>query len=168
MCVHACWVTLVVSYSLQPCGLSPLSMGFSRQEYWSGLPFPSPRDLPNLGIKSASLCLLPWQADSFINSATWETINPYSLPIRKIMLSLSFLFVLIFKKAFYFVLKWIEVKVTQLCLTLCNPMDCTVHGILQARILEWVAIPFSRGSSQPRDWTQVSHTAGGFFTSWAT
>ena len=45
---------------------------------------------------------------------------------------------------------------------------CTVHGVLQARILEWVAILFSRGSSQPRDWTQVSHTAGRFFTSWAT
>ena len=43
-----------------------------------------------------------------------------------------------------------------------------VHGILQARILEWVAVPFSRGSSQPRDRTQVSHIAGGFFTSWAT
>ena len=42
------------------------------------------------------------------------------------------------------------------------------HGILQARILEWVAFPFSRGSSQPRDQTQVSHIAGGFFTSWAT
>ena len=42
-----------------------------------------------------------------------------------------------------------------------------VHGILQARILEWVAFPFSRGSSQPRDGTQVSHIAGGFFTSWA-
>ena len=47
-------------------------------------------------------------------------------------------------------------------------MDYTVHGILQTRILEWVAFPFSRGSSQPRDWTQVSHTAHGFFTSWAT
>ena len=45
---------------------------------------------------------------------------------------------------------------------------CTVHGILQARILEWAAFPFSRGSSQPRDRTQVSHIAGGFFTSWAT
>ena len=44
----------------------------------------------------------------------------------------------------------------------------TVHGILQARILEWVAIPFSRGSSQPKDQTQVSHIAGGFFTRWAT
>ena len=47
-------------------------------------------------------------------------------------------------------------------------MDYTVHGILQARTLEWIAFPFSRGSSQPRDWTQVSRTAGGFFTSWAT
>ena len=46
-------------------------------------------------------------------------------------------------------------------------MAYTVHGILQARILEWAAMPFSRGSSQPRDWTQVSHIAGGFFTSWA-
>ena len=43
-----------------------------------------------------------------------------------------------------------------------------VHGILQARILEWVAVPFSRGSSQPRDRTQVSHIAGGFYTSWVT
>ena len=41
-------------------------------------------------------------------------------------------------------------KVAQLCPTLCDPMDCTVHAILQARILEWVAVPFSRGSSQPR------------------
>ena len=49
--------------------------------------------------------------------------------------------------------------------TLCDPMGYTVHGILQARILEWVAFPFSRGSSQPRDRTQVSHIAGGFFTS---
>ena len=49
-----------------------------------------------------------------------------------------------------------------------DPMDYTVHGILQARILEWVAFPFSRGSSQPRDQTQVSCIAGRFFTSWAT
>ena len=46
-------------------------------------------------------------------------------------------------------------------------MDCAVHGILQARILEWVAFPFPKGSSQPRDRTQVSCTAGRFFTSWA-
>ena len=48
------------------------------------------------------------------------------------------------------------------------PVDCTVQGILQARVLEWAAFPFSRGSSRPRDCTQVSHIAGGFFTSWAT
>ena len=47
-------------------------------------------------------------------------------------------------------------------------MDYTAHGILQARILEWVAFPFSRGSSQPRDQIQVSHIAGRFFISWAT
>ena len=47
-------------------------------------------------------------------------------------------------------------------------MDYTVHGILQARILEGVAFSFSSGSSQPRDRIQVSHIAGGFFTSWAT
>ena len=56
----------------------------------------------------------------------------------------------------------------QSCLTLCNPLDYTVHGILQARILEWVAVPFSRGSSQPRNQTYVSHIVGTFFTSWAT
>ena len=47
-------------------------------------------------------------------------------------------------------------------------MDYIAYGILQARILEWVAFPFSRGSSQPRDQTQVSLTAGSFFTSWGT
>ena len=51
---------------------------------------------------------------------------------------------------------------------LCNPMDYTVHGILQARIPEWVAFPFSRRFSQARGRTQVFHIAGGFFTSWAT
>ena len=58
-----------------------------------------------------------------------------------------------------------EVKGSQSCPTLCNPMDYTVHRIHQARILKWVAFPFSRGSSQPRDQTQVSSIAGGFFTS---
>ena len=61
--------------------------------------------------------------------------------------------------------------VTQLCPALCNPMDCSppgssVHGILP--VLEWVAIPFSRGSPQPRNWTWVSYVAGRFFTVWAT
>ena len=66
-----------------------------------------------------------------------------------------------------------EVKVAQLCPTLCYPMDCSlpyssVHGILLARILEWVAIPFSKGSFQPRGWTQVTRIEGRFFTIWAT
>ena len=65
------------------------------------------------------------------------------------------------------------VLVAQSCPIPCNPMDCTppgssVHGILQARVLEWVAIPFCRGSSRPRNWTWVSCIAGGFSTSWAT
>ena len=59
---------------------------------------------------------------------------------------------------------WSEVKVPQSCPALCDP--CTVHGILQARILEWVAFPFSRASSQSRDQTWVSRIAGRFFTTW--
>ena len=66
-----------------------------------------------------------------------------------------------------------ESEVAQSCLTLCDPVDCSppgssIHGILQARILEWVAISFSRGSSQLRDWTQISHIAGRRFNLWAT
>ena len=67
--------------------------------------------------------------------------------------------------------KWSEAA--QLCPTLCDLMDCSipgssVHGTFQARVLEWVAISFSRGSSQPRDRTRVSRTAGRRFTIWAT
>ena len=67
--------------------------------------------------------------------------------------------------------KWNEVA--QLCPTLCNPMDCSLpgsslHGIFQARVLEWVAISFSRGSSWPRDRTQVSRIPGRCFNLWAT
>ena len=65
------------------------------------------------------------------------------------------------------------VKVTQSSRTLCDSMGCSlpgssVRGILQARVLGWLAVPFSRVSSQSRDWTQVSNVAGGFFTVWAT
>ena len=68
-------------------------------------------------------------------------------------------------------LKWSEVA--QLCPTLCDPMDCSLpgsssHGIFQARVLEWVANSFSRGSSQPRDRTLVSRIVGRHFTVWAT
>ena len=69
-------------------------------------------------------------------------------------------------------LEWkVKVLVAQLCPTLCNPRDCSspgsfVYRILQARILEWVAISFSRKSSQPRDGTQISCITGRFFTFW--
>ena len=62
----------------------------------------------------------------------------------------------------------VKVKVAQSSPTLCDPLDYTVHGILQARMMGWVSFPFSRGSFQPRGQTQVPHIAGGFFTSWAT
>ena len=66
------------------------------------------------------------------------------------------------------IMKVKECEVTQLCLTLCDPIGSSLpgsslHGILQVRILEWVAISFSRGSSQPRDQTQVSCIAGRHF-----
>ena len=93
---------------------APGSLGISRQEHWSGLPFPS---------------------------VVHENES--------------------------------ESEVAQSCPTLCNPMDCSlwgssVHGIFQARVLEWIATAFSRGSSRPRDWTQVSRIAGRYFTIWAT
>ena len=84
-----------------------------------------------------------------------------SLSFAKLLISL---FVAKSKVTFYQLSMCVKMKVAQLC----DPVDYTVYGILQARILEWVVIPFSRGSSQLRDRTQVSHSAGGFFTSWVT
>ena len=78
-------------------------------------------------------------------------------------------------KSWTWLSNWTELKVlvAQSCPILWDPMNCSlpgssVHGIPQARILQWVAFPFSRGSSPPRDGTQVSLIVGGFFTSWAT
>ena len=114
--------------------------GFSRQEYWSGLPFPTPGVLPNPGIRPVSL-VSPALAGRFLSLAP-----PGKSFSRKV-----------------------KVLVAQLNPTLCDPMDYSppgfsVPGIFQARILEWGAIPFSRGPSCPRDQTQVSCIAGGFFT----
>ena len=116
---------------------SPLSMGFSGQECWSGLPFSSLVALPHPGIGPKSL------ASSALAGRFFTTSH---------------------------LKKW---KWSQSCQTLCNPMDCSppglsFHGILQVRILEWIAFPFSRGSSQSRDGTQVSRIAGWFFTSCTT
>ena len=121
---------------------APLSMGFSRQEYWSQLPYPPPPDFPNSGVEPKCL--------------TSICIGRWVLVCIHIIIFLLLLICLV------------KLKVAHSCLTLCDPMDYTVHGILQARILEWLAFPFFRGSSQPRDWTQVSCIAVGFFTSWTT
>ena len=99
------------------------------------------------GVSSCLVVLLP--SELHLNSRCITSPSLYLLPQHTSWVS-----------------EW--VKVTQSCPTLCDPMDCVVHGLLQARILEWVSFPFSRGSSQPRDRTRVSCIAGGFFTSWAT
>ena len=116
-------------------------MGFSRQEYWSRLPYPSPGDLPNPGIKPRSCA---WQTDSLLSEPPGKPIPMYAAAAA-------------------------AAKLLQLCLTLCDPIDgsppgSSVHRILQARILEWVVIPFSRASSQLRNQTQVSCMADRFFT----
>ena len=77
------------------------------------------------------------------------------------------------KNTLKYIEKWSESVSYSVMSSFWDPMNCSppgsiVHGILQARILEWVAIPFSRGSSQPKDWTQVLCIAGGFLTIWAT
>ena len=102
-----------------------------------------------------------WQMPTFENN--WKTIeNP--LPTA---LSVTVISVLELR-----VSEWAS-EVAQSCPTLCDPMDCSppgfsVHGILQAKILEWVAIFFSRGSSQSRDQTQVSGIGGKYFNLWAS
>ena len=101
---------------------APLSMGFSRQEYWRRLPFHSPGDLPDLGIKPACPVSPAWQADSLLlKSLGKPKISRNGSSESHSVVSNS-----------------------------CNPMDCSlqgssVHGILQARILKWLAISFSRG-----------------------
>ena len=112
-----CVSCLVVSDSATPWTVAhqaPLSMGFSRQEYWSGLPFPSPGDLLDPGTEPGSPTL---QADSLPSEPAGKLTK-------------------------------VKVKVVQSCPTLCDPMDL-VHGVLQARILEWEAFPFFRGLPNP-------------------
>ena len=93
--------------------------------------------------------------DNFKMEATCNLEKRHFLKRKNLELNLSLYL--------FFMVKWKLLS----CVRLCDPMDYTVHGILQARILEWVAFPFSRASSQPRDQTQVSHIAGRFFTNWA-
>ena len=120
---------------------APLSMGFCRQEYWRGLPFPSPGDLPDPGVEPASL--------SSPSPPRWAGgFSSVVLPGRPVMSCYTL--------------------VVQSCPTLCNPVDysltgSSVHGIPQARILEWIFDSSSRVSSQPRDRTQVFCVAGRIF-----
>ena len=145
-------------------------MEFFGPEYWSRQLFPSAGDLPNPEIEPRSPAV---RADSL-------PAEPQGKPKNTEVGSLSLLQWIFLTQesnrlAGGFFTNWairrtlkVKVKVAQSFPTLCNPVDYTVHGILQARKLEWVAIPFCRGCSQPRDRTQVSHTAGRFFTSWTT
>ena len=146
---------------------TPPSMGFSRQEYWSGLPFPSPGDLPDPGIEPRSPA---FQADAL-------TSEPPGKPLRILCKHQEISTYPALRE--HLLLLWRGlvfsgslpcgtcccVLVPQSCLTICDPMDCSlpgssVHGIFQARILEWVAIPFSRASSQSKNGTWVFCIAG--------
>ena len=113
---------------------------------------------------------IPWRRERLHTPAFWprEFHALYSPPGRKELdmterLSLSKFFKQVRENS----------EVAQSCPTLCHSMDCSlsgssVRGIFQARVLEWIAISFSRGSFQPRNRTQVSRIAGRRFTSWAT
>ena len=124
---------------------SPLSTGFPRQESWSGLPFPPPGDLPNPEMEPESPVL---EVDSLPLSHP-EALYSYRKKEKKVK-SLSC------------------VQLFETPMDYCSLPGSSVRGILQARILEWVAIPFSRGTSRPRDQTRVSHITDRRFTVWAT
>ena len=139
-----------VAYQASP------SMGFSRQEYWSGLPFPSPGDLPDPGIEPRSPTL---EADALTSEPPGKPNETETGLYRTVESELS--------GSLNTSLNYMYL-VSQSCLTLCDPMDCSlrgfsIHGILKARIPEWFTISFSRGSSRPRDRTQVSCIAGRHF-----
>ena len=169
---------------------APLSMEFSSWKYWSGLPSHTPRySWPGIEPRSS-----PLQADSSLsepprtpkyrflkikNYQSYYKINFWILTLTSEWYGVK----LNFLKCWFVVMYFIRINlssativlclVAQSCLTLCNPMDCSPlaplsMGILQAKILEWVAMPSSKESSQPRGWTQVSCITGGFFTDWAT
>ena len=137
-------------------------MGFSKQEYWNGLPFPPPGDRPDPGIKPRSPTL-------WVNSLPAE---PHGKPKNSGEGSLSFLQQIFPIQGS----NWSHKGSLRILESVAYPffsrssqsMDCgspgfSVHGISQARILEWATISFSRGSSQPKDWTWVSHIVGRCF-----
>ena len=148
-------------------------MEFSRPEYGSREPFPSPGNLPSQGMEPRSPAL---QADSL---PTEPHRKPYfengtvQIPGITLKTSLEEKMQSMNQLLYLHILCAVLCLVTQLCLTLCDPVIVAHQvplsmGILQARILERVAMPSSGGSSQPRAWTHISHIADRFFTSWAT
>ena len=112
-----------------------LSLGFLRQEYWSGLPFSSPGDLPDPSIEPVPPVLAGGFFFFFFKSLS-RLGNPVSTDTGCVYAYVCL--------------------VAQSCLTLCDPMHCIVHGILETRTLEWVASPFSRGPSRPRTELRLS------------
>jgi len=153
---------------------APLCLGFSRQEHWSGLPFPSPMHESEKWKWSPSVV-----SDSSRPHGLKPTrlLCPWDLPGKSTGVGCHHLKCLyhstILGHRITNLLKENESELAQSCPTLCDSMDCSlpgfsIHGIFQARVLEWVAISVSRWSSWPRDRTWVSSTAGGCFTLWAT
>ena len=140
-----------------------LSLEFSRQKYWSELPCPPPVDLPDPGIESVSL-MSPALAEGSLPLTSHGKPNLCIHIFTHVISCVTFEY-----PSMCCVLCW----VTQSCPKICDPWTVARQGllslgILQARILEWVAMPSPRGSSQPRGWIQVSHIAGGSFTILAT
>ena len=118
--------------------------------------------IPAAAAKSLQLC--PTLCDPIDDSPPGSP-HPWDSPGKNIGVDCHFLLQCMKVKS--------ESEVAQSCPTLCDPMDyilpgSSVHGIFQARVLEWVAISFSRGSSRRRDWTRVFRIAGRRFTNWAT
>ena len=140
-------LSLSHSYFLCCCHLcsSPYCIHFlfvHLQQFLSGSLASSSSLLPSLSFAVEKLYVCSFY--------TWNTL-PLSMLFNILLILQSHSHIVFFFLHYGRVITSSKVKVSQLCPTLCNPMDYTVHGILQVRILEWVAFPFSRGSSQPRD-----------------
>ena len=157
--------------------MAPLSMGFSRQEYWGGLPFPSPGDRGDLQRSRDWTWVSALQA-VFTIWATREAPPKAPTLCEQVLMEKTWILSRMRVSSFLFTV--LSGEMTSLLLNPYSWTGCLLpsewsesHSVvsdsfLQARILEWVAFPFSRGSSQPRDWTKVSCIAGRFFTSWAS
>ena len=169
-------------------------MGFSRQEYWSGLPLPSPMHESETMHGSEK-----WKwSHSVMSDPQWphglppsRLLHPWDFPGKTTGVGCHCLLRSLpqeWEMCSLFISCLIRTQllfapcccsVAQLCPTLSNPINCglpgsSIHRILQAGVVEWGAIAFSRGSSQPRDWTRISYIscigrlAGRFFTTGAT